>query len=69
MAPRVRPALRASLDLTRILTAGERHLLEELLNRIADAISGRVGKFIARPSGVRIHLARWMRDSPETDPF
>lgn len=38
-------ALRARLDQTRVLTAGERHLLEELLDRIADgdAGSGRIG--------------------------
>jgi hypothetical protein len=29
-------ALRASLDEIRVLSAGERHLLEELLDRIAD---------------------------------
>ena len=29
-------ALRASLDSTSVLSAGERHLLEELLDRIAD---------------------------------
>lgn len=34
---RAAAALKASLDLTSVLTAGEKHLLEELLDRIADA--------------------------------
>ena len=40
-------ALRASLDGTTVLTAGERHLLEELLDRIADQRTGGV----ERPGG------------------